>query len=178
MCGLCKECWRGETRVRAALSSPIEEPACSDEEAAILSSFPGPRSRAPTSMRRAEGHKGPVPKEKRGFYCRCSVSNVASKPVPSEVPGLGDVRARTSRWYCPDCQNLRVERSAKNGAQCMSSTLWMSTLQETHGIARVKVVSSHEAGELQSIILGSRIGHTGMPSMRTTAAEEQRRRLR
>jgi hypothetical protein len=108
----------------------------------------------------------------RGSCCRFSEAKVASKPIPSEVPGLREVRARTSRWCSPDCQILRVERSAENGAQCMSSTLWTLPLKETHGIACVKVVSPHEAGMLQNIILGSKIGHIGMPWVRTTAAEE------
>ena len=50
--------------------------------------------------------------------------------------------------------------------------MWTLTLKETHGIACVKVVSPHEAGVLQNSILGSKIGHIGMPWVRTTAAEE------
>ena len=60
VCGIQNECWRGETRDRATISSPIEEPACSDEELVISSSYPGPCSRAPTSMRRAQDHKVPA----------------------------------------------------------------------------------------------------------------------
>ena len=109
LCELWKEYWSGETRVRAALSSPIEEPACTDEEAATLSSYPGPRSRAPTSTRRSQGHKVPVPKE-----CAGSGAGAACRKSP---PSQLQARCRISAT----CALVQVDGVAQTVRSCESS---------------------------------------------------------